>query len=93
MSPPKEKPQSVAPRSGARWFDAAAEAERLSAEACRLGPARPGGLPPVRVDANQIELAILRAASGQVAHDQEAHRKIDFLKLPFDLGLVGECDP
>ncbi|MBS8228613.1 AsmA-like C-terminal region-containing protein [Vannielia litorea] len=44
MSPPKEKPQQEVPPDGrARWFDAAAEAERLSSAAARmqLGPAAP----------------------------------------------------
>ncbi|SIN85479.1 AsmA-like C-terminal region-containing protein [Vannielia litorea] len=49
MSPPKEKPQDEAREAGARWFDAAAEAERLEAEAReagRLGPAGAEGVPP-----------------------------------------------
>ncbi|MFY0632299.1 MAG: hypothetical protein JXQ91_00680 [Vannielia sp.] len=57
MSPPREKPQGAATETdaepAARWFDAAAEAERLAAqarEAGRLGPAATeGAAPPLGV--------------------------------------------
>ncbi len=47
MSPPKQKPHDAAPEGRARWFDAAAEAER-QAEAVRLGPAAPEACGPPR---------------------------------------------
>ncbi len=53
MSPPSDKPQSAAQDASARWFDAAAEAERLAGEARaagRLGPAGvEGAAPPLGV--------------------------------------------